>query len=117
MEVHEAKYEKAVELFDECLDWNRQLGDPHGMIACLAGYAAIHQAKGNLEKAAVLYGSVESLLRQSGNTLLFTDTVEYEQSVALLKQNFDPQAFSIAWGKGAGMLLEQALDLARQGLM
>ena len=116
VDVHEGKYEPAIGLFDECLVLNRQLGHPHGMIACLAGYAAICLARGSVERAAVLYGCVEKQLQRIGNTLLFTDTVEYEHSMEELKQKLDKELLSAAREKGAGMTLEQAVEFARKGL-
>jgi predicted ATPase/DNA-binding SARP family transcriptional activator len=112
VEVRERNFVQAVDLFSECFELNRQLGHQHGMVACLAGFSAIHLAKRNFEKAAILYGCVENLLQQSGNTFLFTDTVEYERSVARLRQELDERALSAAWSKGRAMTLEQAIEFA-----
>ena len=116
VEARETKFDKAVSLFNESLESNLQLGHQHGTIACLAGFAAIHLAKGNTEHAAVLYGCIENLLEQLGSTLLFTDTVEYERSVAHLRQRLDEQILSRAWSKGGKMTLDQAIELARKEL-
>ena len=116
IEVRETKFDKAVSLFNESLESNLQLGHQHGTIACLAGFAAVHLAKGNTEHAAVLYGCIENLLEQLGSPLLFTDTVEYERSVAHLQQRLDEQILSRAWSKGGKMTLEEAIKLARKEL-
>ncbi|HET8669724.1 MAG TPA: tetratricopeptide repeat protein, partial [Candidatus Saccharimonadales bacterium] len=116
VEVRETKFDKAVSLFNESLESNLQLGHQHGTIACLAGFAAVHLAKGNIEHAAVLYGCIENLLEQLGSPLLFTDTVEYERSVAHLQQRLDEQILSRAWSKGGKMTLDQAIKLARKEL-
>jgi tetratricopeptide (TPR) repeat protein len=115
VEVSEGNFMQAVELFRECLELNRQLGHEHGMVACLAGFAAIHLARGTLEKAAILYGCVASLLQESGNTLLFTDTVEYQRSIAQLHEGLDEKTLSAAWAKGKAMTLGQAMGFALDG--
>ena len=115
VEVREGNFVQAVHLFQESFELNRQLGHEHGKIACLAGFAAIHLARKNLEKAAILYGCAESLLQQSGDTLLFTDTVEYQRSIVQLQKQLDEKTLSTAWSKGGVMTLEQAMGLALEG--
>jgi tetratricopeptide (TPR) repeat protein len=115
VEVREGNFGRAFDLFRECFELNRQLGHEHGMVACLAGFASIQLARGNLEQAAILYGCVESLLKHSGNTLLFTDTVEYQRSIRQLHEELDEKALATARAKGERMTLEQATGLALEG--
>jgi tetratricopeptide (TPR) repeat protein len=110
--VREGKFTQAVHLFRESLESNRQLSHHHGVVASLAGFAAIHLAKRELEKAAILYGCVENQIQQTGNPFLFTDTVEYERCVSQLRQGLDQKILSIAWSKGRAMTLEQGIELA-----
>jgi tetratricopeptide (TPR) repeat protein len=117
LEVREGNFAQAADLFTESLELNRQTAHHHGTVASLAGFAAIHLARGNLRKAAVLYGCVEGLLEQSGNTLLFTDTVEYQWSIARLQDELDEKALSSARLKGRAMTLEQAIELALEGVI
>ena len=114
VELHEGKFDKAVALFNESLESNLQLGHRHGTVASLAGLAAIHLAKRSLEKAATLYGFVDNQVGQSGNPLLFTDTVEYQRSIAQLQEALDEKARSAAWSKGGALTLEQAMELAQK---
>jgi tetratricopeptide (TPR) repeat protein len=116
VEVRDGNFVQAFELFHECFELNRQLGHEHGMVACLAGFASIHLARGNPERAAILYGCVESLLQRSGNTLLFTDTVEYQRSIRQLHEKLDEKTLSAALAKGERMNLEQAIGLALEGV-
>ncbi|HET9588054.1 MAG TPA: tetratricopeptide repeat protein [Anaerolineales bacterium] len=112
LEIREGKFAQASHLFRESLELNRQLSHQHGAVACLAGLAAIHLAKRNVEKAAVLYGCVEHLLRESGNPLLFTDTVEYERSLARLRKELDEATLFAVCSKGHAMTLDQAIEFA-----
>ena len=117
VEVREGNFVPAFHLFRECFELNRQLGHEHGMVACLAGFASIHLARGNLEKAAILYGCVANLLQRSGNTLLFTDTVEYQRSMQQLHEVLDEKTLSAALRQGGRMTLEQALGPALEGVI
>jgi tetratricopeptide (TPR) repeat protein len=112
VDVREGKFTQAVHLFCESLESNRQLTHQHGMIASLAGFAAIHLAKREFEKTAILYGCVENQVQRTGNPFLFTDTVEYERCVSQLRQELDESALSLAWSKGRAMTLEQGLEFA-----
>jgi tetratricopeptide (TPR) repeat protein len=112
VEVRAGNFSQALTLFRESLELNRQTAHHHGMAACLAGFAAIHLARGNFEKAAILYGCVEHQLQQSGSTLLFTDTVEYERSVAQLRRELEEKTLSAAWSEGHALTLEQAIEFA-----
>ncbi|RPJ26464.1 MAG: hypothetical protein EHM33_11460 [Chloroflexi bacterium] len=113
--VYEGDFVQAFNLFSESLELNRQSAHHHGTVACLAGFAAIHLAQEHFEKAAILYGCVENQLQQSGSTLLFTDTIEYERSVSHLRQKLDEKILSAAWAKGRTLTLEQAIELALKG--
>jgi predicted ATPase/DNA-binding SARP family transcriptional activator len=117
VEVRDGNFVQAFQLFRECFELNRQLGHEHGMVACLAGFASIHLAKGNLERAAILYGCVENLLRTSGQPFMFTDTVEYERGVTKLKQSMEEKTLAAAWSKGSWMTLKQATGLALEGVI
>jgi predicted ATPase/DNA-binding XRE family transcriptional regulator len=112
--LREGDFDHTAELFRESLESNRQVGHFLGMVACLAGFAANNLAKGNLEKAAILCGCVENLLKRFGGPFFFADTVEYERCVAQLKETLDQNALSAAWFKGRALTLEQAVEFALQ---
>jgi len=112
VEVREGNFVQAADLLVESLHLNRELGHLQGMVACLAGFAALNLAKENLEKAATLCGSVEILLQRYGGPFFFADTVEYERSVANLKKALNEKTLAVAWSKGGPMTLEQAIDFA-----
>jgi non-specific serine/threonine protein kinase len=110
--LYEKNYFEAAQLFRESMELNRQLDHLQGTVACLAAFAAIHRAMGNLEKTAILCGCVEKLLQQISAQLFFIDTVEYERTVSELKKSLDEKALAAAWSKGRAMTLEQAIEFA-----
>lgn len=112
VELHEGKFEKAAAFFNESLESNLQLNHKHGTAASLAGFAAIHLAKRSFDQAAALYGFVENQIGQAGNPLLFTDTVEYERSIAQLQEALSEKTLAAARSKGGVLTLEQAIELA-----
>jgi tetratricopeptide (TPR) repeat protein len=110
--LREGDFVQAAELFGESLEMNLQLGHVQGSVACLAGFAAINFGKGRRDRAATLYGAVEGLLERFGGPFFFADTVEYQRSAANLKNTFTGKGFTVAWTKGRGMTLEQAVGFA-----
>ncbi len=111
----EKDFDRAIELFNESLQINHQIGHFQGKVACLVGFAATNLARKKMEKAAILIGCVENLLNRIGVPLFFADTVEYERCMARLKEMLEKKAFSSAWSRGAKMTLEQAMEFALEG--
>jgi|SRR5579859_927330 len=110
--LRDGDYGHAARLIGESLEANRQVRHRPGMVACLAGFAAIHLAQGNFEKAAVLCGSVESLLQRFGGPFFFADVVEYQRTMAEVTKALDEAALAAAWSKGRALTLEQAIELS-----
>jgi hypothetical protein len=110
--LHDQNHAQAVELFAESLELNRQLGHLQGIVACLAGFAAVNLANADPAKAAILCACVENLSRQFGAPFFFADTVEYARCAAHVKQTLDATAVSGAWSEGCAMTLEQGIAYA-----
>ena len=109
---HEGHYEEATRQLRESLHLNRAIFDPRGIIACLAGFAAVEVARGQYPLAAQLMGAVETQLASLGIRLLYMDKMEYDRNLAVLQANMDPRTLQKFWGKGNGMFLEEAIVFA-----
>jgi non-specific serine/threonine protein kinase len=107
--------EKAFALCQESLKLNHQLSDRRGVIACLAGFAAIAVAQNRFSRAANLMAAVETLAATIGIRLLYIDKMEYERNLALLKEKLDDKALAKYWSQGKAMTLEQAAAFALEG--
>jgi tetratricopeptide (TPR) repeat protein len=108
----EGDYVQAAPLCKESLLLNQEAGDRRGMIACLAGFAAIGIIQGKLEYAAKLMAAVDTQLALIGIKLLHVDQTEYERNLTLLRTELDEKTLSKFWRKGKRMSLEQAIALA-----
>ena len=113
MSWREGDYEKAFTLCKESLELNQEAGDPRGVIACLAGFAASSVAQGKFERSATLMAAVETQLTTIGK-LLHMDEAEYDRNLALLKTQLDGKIFAKCWAKGKAMTLERAIGFALQ---
>jgi predicted ATPase/DNA-binding SARP family transcriptional activator len=108
----EGDHKKAVALCKESLTLNHELGDLRGMMACLAGFAAIAVAQGKFERAAKLMAAVETQLTSNRLRLLFLDKMEYERNLAKLRGQLDEKTLVRFWSRGKGMSLEQVITFA-----
>jgi non-specific serine/threonine protein kinase len=108
----EAQYGQAVAQLQESLNLNRDVADPRGMIACLAGFAAVAVAQGRYERAVQLMGAVESQLASLRIRLLYMDKMEYDRNLALVRAELDEQALRQFWGEGNNMSLAEAIRFA-----
>lgn len=108
----EGEYEKAIALCKESLNLNRQIGSPRGVIAGLAGFAAIAVAKHKYKRAAELMAAVETQMVSMGITLMFMDQREYERNLARLQSKLDEKSLAKFWAKGGALPLEQAIEYA-----
>jgi predicted ATPase len=102
----------AIALCAESLQMNQEVSDTRGLVACLAGFAAIAVAQGRFERAAQLMGSVETQLGSTGIQLLYVDKIEFEHNLARLRRELDEATLALFWVKGRGMSLDQTLALA-----
>ncbi len=113
--LRQGKPEEAASLFAECLLYNQQLNHVPGMTACIAGFAAIRLAKHEYQEAALLCGCVEILLERFGAPFFMVDMVEFERTLASLKEKLNGTPFQEAWRVGHSMQLSQAIDHVLDG--
>jgi hypothetical protein len=66
----------AIALCQESLSLNRELGDPRGVLACLAGFADIAVVQEKFARAAQIMAAVETQLAAMGMRLLPVDKME-----------------------------------------
>jgi tetratricopeptide (TPR) repeat protein len=103
---------RATVLCQESLSLNRELGDPRGVLACLAGFADIAVVQGKFARAAQLMAAVETHLAAMGMRLLPVDKMEYERNLALLRTKLDEKILNKFWDKGKAMSLDDAIAFA-----
>lgn len=108
----EKDFARATVLCQESLSLNLELGDPRGVLACLAGFADIAVVQGKFERAAQIMAAVESQLAAMGMRLLPVDKLEYERNLALLRIQLDEKKFAKFWTKGKAMSLDDTIDFA-----
>ena len=111
----EKDFARAIAFCKESLSLNRELGDPRGVLACLAGFADIAVVQGKFARAAQLMAAVETQLAAMGMQLLPVDKKEYERNLAQLRAQFEQRTLSKSWAKGKEMSLEQAIAFALDG--
>jgi tetratricopeptide (TPR) repeat protein len=107
----EGRYAEAIAHLQESLNLNLEVTDPRGIIACLAGFAAIAVAKGQFERAAQLMGAVETQLASLGIRLLYIDRMEYERNLSYLHANLDEKMLNRFRERGNAMTLDQSIAL------
>jgi predicted ATPase/DNA-binding SARP family transcriptional activator len=108
----EGHYDRAIAQLRESLILNQDVTDPRGIIACLAGFAAIAIEQEQYQRAAQLMGAVETQLVSIGIRLLYMDKMEYDRKLAVLQTKLDQHTLKKFWEKGNGMSLEQAIGFA-----
>lgn len=106
------EHERALTLCKESLKLNQEVEDPRGIIACLAGFAAIAITKEKYDRATQLMAAVEAQFTSLGIRLLYMDRVEYERNLALLHANLNEKTLTRYWEKGRTLSLEQAIVYA-----
>jgi non-specific serine/threonine protein kinase len=109
---HESQYEKAVVLCTESLNLNLDVGDRRGVIACLAGFAAVAVAQQGWERAAQLAAAVEKQLDLIGIRLLQLDKAEFEHNLSHLHVHLDEKTLHEFQKKGRTMSHEDAMAFA-----
>jgi len=108
----EGDYQKAIALCKKSLNLNQEVGDPRGVMACLAGFGDIAVAQGKFERAARLMAAVETQLSAIGIRLLHIDKMEYDRNLAQLRAQYDEKSLTKFWAKGKSMSLDEAIAFA-----
>ena len=103
---------KAIELCKQSINFNQEVGDLRGVMACLAGFVAIAVAQGKLSRAAQLMSVVEAQLASTGLQLLYVDKIEYDRNLPLLEGKLDEKTLARFFEKGKRMTLEEAIAFA-----
>lgn len=106
----------AVELFGEALELLVALGHRLQIADCVAGLAAIALAKEQAERAARLYGVVESLRENARLVLSPADHAEYETTRAAAVVALGDEGFEQALGAGKALSYEQGIRLAEESV-
>ncbi len=98
--------------YAECLELVIERSDRWGSTYCLAGFAQIAGARGQLERAIRLASAAAALFEMIGVPPAFAGRANLDRVVAVWRAQFDEDAFTAAWATGRAMPLEQAVDLA-----
>lgn len=78
------------------------------------GSAAVAAAQGSWERAARLLGAGQAQLQRLGVVPDPADRLVYDTSLASTRAHLDEGTFTTTYTEGAGMRLEQAVELALQ---
>jgi hypothetical protein len=108
----EKDFARATVLCQESLSLNREIGDPRGVLASLAGFADIAVGQWKYARAAQLMAAVETQLAALGMRLLPVDKMEYDRNLALLCTQLGEKVFNKTQGKGREMSLDEAIAFA-----
>jgi tetratricopeptide (TPR) repeat protein len=113
---HEGRYNEAIDRLEESLKLNQGVADPRGIVACLAGFAAVAVVQGQFQRAAQLLGVVEAQLASLGIRLVYLDKLEYERTLALLRAKVDEKILARFWKKGKEMSFDEAVAFALESV-
>lgn len=89
-----------------------QMGDRRGLGYSLSGFAGLALAQEEMERAACLFGAVDSVRENLGSLLEAILQTEYEQAKAATQEIIGREAYNAAWSNGYEMTLEQAIQFA-----
>jgi predicted ATPase len=103
-------YAKALAHFKESLAMQREAGHKLGIVECLAGFAGVALAQGQLERATRLFGAADALLERIKLPLVPADRAQYDQDLAALGQRRQ-----LAWEEGRAVTIDQAVTYALEG--
>jgi hypothetical protein len=108
----DGNYETASRQCEESLQLNREVGDPRGAIACVAGFAAIALRREEYGRAAALMAALDKELAYKNIRLLYLDRVEFERNLSSLRGSMSRKSFERSWARGKGMSFDEAIALA-----
>ena len=90
----------------------RGMGDRRGLGYSLSGFACLALAQEEIERAASLFGVVDSIREELGSLLEAILQGEYEHAKDVTRKLLGEEDFNAAWLGGYGMSLEDAVQFA-----
>ena len=89
-----------------------RMGDLRGIGYSFFGFACLEQAEENHQRAAKLFGAMDSIRENLGALLEAVLQIEYEQTRSTVKEILGEERFTTIWNEGYGMAVEQAAHFA-----
>jgi len=108
------EYQSATAYVAESLTIRQELEDKRGIAYALEGFAWLAAARGSGARAARLFGAAEVLRDALGARLPPADRPYYDRMIGAARSAIGDDQFSVAWGEGRAMTLEQAVREAER---
>jgi predicted ATPase len=106
-------FEAALNIYTRMIVSYREISMEPAVANLLECFAMISVAKEQPERAARLFGAAEAMREKLGADMTAYERMEYDPSVAALREGMDAVAFEAAWKTGAGMDVDAAIEFAR----
>jgi hypothetical protein len=105
-------YERAGDIYRECLGLRKELQERRGIVTCLAALGCTASGLRDYRKAAILFGAFEAQREATGASIPAIFRNEYERQVKSTTAALGEAAFAEAWAIGRAMTMDQAVDNA-----
>ncbi len=106
------RQQEALSQFSEAVALQKELGSKPGILEGLAGLASVAGAQGKPEYAARLLGAVAAARERLGGQMWPAEQVEFERSLASVRDQMDEATFEKTWSAGRNMGFDEALRYA-----
>ncbi len=113
MPLREGNVAAVRELFAQCLEIRRTLGDQWSIADSLEAYAALASVESRPLDAARLCGAAEAVREAIGALLPTGERRRHEQDVTAARAQSDDASFAGAWAEGRALSPAQAVALAQ----
>lgn len=107
---------QAQELFTESLQMEQSSGGEMGVAYCLIGLASVAADGNNPERAVRLFSAAGGQFERLGAVIDPTDRADYDRHMQALRIVLGQQSFEAAYEQGRALLLDEAVDYAKQPL-
>jgi tetratricopeptide (TPR) repeat protein len=110
--LDQGDHEQAAALFQQCITDYKEI--KWLTFSCLEGLAAVAMARGDGERAARLWGAVESSRATANVPIEAFQAKDYDRWLVAAHARFDEVTFAAAWAAGQAMSLDQVIAEAFQ---
>jgi predicted ATPase/DNA-binding SARP family transcriptional activator len=108
--------EEGFRAFSMCVSLFRMSGNPFGLTLCLFGFARLLHELDDSASGAVVLAAATSAMRVGVMPAAPADLACCARTRAAIERGLDEESIDEAWGVGARMGLDQALDWAQEKL-
>jgi tetratricopeptide (TPR) repeat protein len=116
MERELGNYSTALDIYRETITAFRDVAQTGAVAHQLECFGFVSLAQDQIERALQLFAAADALREKGGTPMTPDEQVYFDEQLRSLREKLDPRRYESIWSTGRNLSLEQAVQMALQGI-